>query len=132
MLRKVVVVGVFLFVFASVAYAQSSQEQLTITTYYPAPYGSYRELHVINNDQEIVMGEDSTNPGLVLRDNSNSGTTPYINFNNDDGTGGFDMRIILDGDDLMSIRGGVLRLYDSLGDPGRLETGEVWFCTYYN
>lgn len=50
MLKKIVGVTLILLVFISFSYAQ--EEQLTITTYYPSPHGSYRELRA----QRMAIG----------------------------------------------------------------------------
>jgi len=129
-MKRGVIVGVYIFMFATLIYAQSTEEQLTITTYYPAPYGSYRTLQILNNNQEILLGNDASNPSIEMRDTSGGGQTPYIDFSND-GTTDYDMRIILDGDNILSIKGGVLRIYDNSGNPGVMQVGEVWYCTSY-
>jgi hypothetical protein len=50
MLKKILILGITL-IFAPFAFAQ--QESVTITTYYPSPYGSYKELRV----QRMAIGE---------------------------------------------------------------------------
>jgi len=49
MLKKILTLGIML-TFTSFAYAQ--QESVTITTYYPSPYGSYKELRA----QRVAIG----------------------------------------------------------------------------
>ena len=79
------------------------------------------------NHQILFQIDGSNNPAIEMR---GSGQHPYIDFSNDTSSD-YDMRIILEGDDMLGVRGGVLRIYDNAGNPGRLEVGEVWFCTSY-
>jgi hypothetical protein len=86
MMAKKLLGLLIILVFASFAYAQ--QEQLTITTYYPSPHGSYREMRV----QRMAIGDTyfgsgycwppdicannvDTNADLVVEGNVGIGTT---------------------------------------------------------
>jgi len=71
----------FLFPFFSFA-----QENITITTYYPSPYGSYRELRV----QRLALGENYSISSQYcwdgactnyIDDDANPGTTTQVNCN---------------------------------------------------
>ena len=113
----------------------SAQEDITITTYYPAPFGVYKDLQaetvlVTNDDEEILIGDDADNPSIVLRDLDGVGNNPYIDFSND-AAAGYDMRITLLGDDSLSIEGGVTEFTDNDGDPAVVKSGEFWHCTDY-
>jgi hypothetical protein len=48
----------FVLTLISLGFSQTQTEQLVITTYYPSPYGSYRNLYVSNN-----LGIGTTAPG---------------------------------------------------------------------
>ena len=56
MLKKLLGAGVFL-IFTTLAFA----EELTITTYYPSPYGSYNQLYVADK-----LGIGTTSPQTKL------------------------------------------------------------------
>jgi len=55
---------------ASICYAADEGEEITLTTYYPAPYGDYDELSVSGNAYLAVdsgnVGIGTTNPGAKL------------------------------------------------------------------
>jgi hypothetical protein len=61
MLKKILTLGIML-TFTSFAYAQ--QESVTITTYYPSPYGSYRELR----SQRMAIGDNYINRSAACWD----------------------------------------------------------------
>lgn len=44
------IVSMFLLFLSSPGFSQTQSEQLIITTYYPSPYGSYRQLGIIDTD----------------------------------------------------------------------------------
>ena len=92
-------------------------EQITLTTYYPAPYGVYKTLKVLNDNQKILMGNDATNPGIELRDRDNSGNTPYIDFSDDSPVDeDYDARIILMSNDELRIEGANLRVFNNVAE----------------
>lgn len=99
----------FVFMLSSFSPAFPQAETLTITTYYPAPFGVYRTLRVENNGEQIIIGNDPNTPGIELRDGDAGTNTPYIDFS-DEPFGGedYDMRIILNGADELLIDGGDL------------------------
>lgn len=99
----------------------SSEETITITTYYPSPAGSYRELQA---NRMLVAATGSTRMptsdgvlawgngrGLLTNDQGASielggNGTPYIDFSNDTtATNDFDARIALFSNDVLYIRG---------------------------
>ena len=62
--------------FVSIAFAQSGEDSLTITTYYPAPYGVYHELH--SDGMSIGSANRTQAPptdGLIVQGNVGIGTT---------------------------------------------------------
>lgn len=136
----------FVSVLAFFVYFIASAEQITITTYYPAPYGVYKDLQaetltVDNNDQRVFIG-DPNNPGITIQDMLDSGTKPYISFIGGDsgsvipGTPA-NYRINLS-NDILTIRGGFdpltglpfsgVEFLTSSGSPATLRVGEIWFC----
>jgi hypothetical protein len=73
MAKKLLFLGIIL-IFVSFAYAQ--EEQLTITTYYPSPYGSYNELHT--SQMAIGLNYQKTTPpanSLIVEGDVGIGTT---------------------------------------------------------
>lgn len=87
-------------IFYSFTISCAEEEQITITTYYPSPYGSYRELS--------WGGYPNTRGQLKVEHGSSielGGTgTPYIDFSNDMSID-YDARIILKGNDELAIEG---------------------------
>lgn len=80
-----------------------AEDTLTITTYYPSPYGSYRELgwgNYPNTRGKLVSDQGSS---IEL---GGSGT-PYIDFSNDMASD-YDVRIRLTGNDTLAVEGGIL------------------------
>jgi hypothetical protein len=70
-----------LFLF-SLGFSQTQTEQLVITTYYPSPLGSYRNLYVSNN-----LGIGTTGPAYSLEIRStNAGQAAYIRSDATSGT----------------------------------------------
>ena len=63
MARLLVIMGMWIiFIFAGLGYAE---DQLTITTYYPSPYGNYRELSA----QRMKIGTTYSDSGTTVADN---------------------------------------------------------------
>lgn len=75
-----------------------SAEELTITTYYPSPNGSYKHL------KWGTRGELTDQDGASIRLGGSG--TPFIDFYNDTVSATYDMRIALTGDDILFIDGG--------------------------
>ncbi|MDI6605973.1 MAG: hypothetical protein QME65_02375 [Candidatus Omnitrophota bacterium] len=86
--------------FFNFAISCAQEEQITITTYYPSPYGSYRELSWGNYPN--TRGKLTADQGSSI-ELGGSGT-PYIDFSND-ASSDYDARIILTGNDQLAIRG---------------------------
>ncbi|MFH1248107.1 MAG: hypothetical protein V1490_03035 [Candidatus Omnitrophota bacterium] len=64
MARLLVIMGMWIiFIFAGLGYAE---DQLTITTYYPSPYGNYRELSA----QRMKIGTTYSGSGTTVTDNN--------------------------------------------------------------
>lgn len=63
-LSKIMLMAVSLI--PSLAFAQTQPEQLTITTYYPSPYGSYREL----TTYKMKIGTTYSGSGTTVADNN--------------------------------------------------------------
>jgi len=59
---------VLLLSIASICFAQGESEQLTITTYYPSPYGVYKQLRLFPNDDPGTC--DSNKEGTLYYDQS--------------------------------------------------------------
>jgi len=125
-MKKVLFLIALGFAVSSLAFA----EDITITTFYPAPFGVYRTLRVLNDNEEILMGNDANNPGIELRDLDGGGNTPYIDFTND-GASDFDFRVVLSADDDLDIRGGTTTFRNDNGTPATVRVGEVWYCASY-
>lgn len=110
----------------------AQNEQLTITTYYPAPFGVYRTLQVLNNGEQILIGNDPNNPGIELRDMDAGGNTPYIDFSNDNPVNeDFDMRIILNSDDELGIDGGNVDIDGDLNVDGDITADNIPGCILF-
>ncbi len=102
-----------LFIFMSVSICSFAfAEQLTITTYYPAPFGVYSNLEAENLDMRNLTAN------------------PAIEFYNDAGVSP-DVSIILTGNNSLSMKGGIVTFSDDTGNPTIIKTGEVWFCADY-
>lgn len=102
MLRKINLFLIGVVALPFLAYGQA--ETLTITTYYPAPFGVYRTLQLINQGEEILINDDADQPRIWLRDTDGGGAQPYIGFS-DDGGAATDAEIRLIGDNELEIRG---------------------------
>jgi hypothetical protein len=105
-------------------FAQS--ETITVTTYYPSPYGSYRNLTWGNFPNSRGMLIDSQGSSIEL---GGSGT-PFIDFSNDMASN-FDFRFILNANDELEITGGEVTFSNDTGTPATLKVGEVWYCTQF-
>lgn len=97
----IAITGLFLLLFSNLSLAQ---ETLTVTTYYPSPFGSYRELR---------WGNMPNTRGQLKADNGSSielggSGSPYIDFSNDMSSLDYDVRIQLTGNDTLSILGGYI------------------------
>ncbi|MFA5337494.1 MAG: hypothetical protein WC330_04095 [Candidatus Omnitrophota bacterium] len=106
------------------------QESVTITTYYPAPFGVYVTLRTLNGNNEVILNNDGGNPNIELRRVNAAGGVPYIDFTNDPGTD-FDFRFILQSDNQMWAQGGTTTFANDDGTPGTIRAGEVLYCNTY-
>ncbi len=111
---KKVLFSFFLVFLAFFISSAAAQENITITTFYPSPFGVYRNLEtqtirILNSNEEVSIGLDGNNPAIELRDRDAGGRTPYIDFSND-AVSNFDMRIILNGNNELRVQGGNLRV----------------------
>lgn len=83
---KKILIFVFSFLMSiPFAQGQQGQESITITTYYHAPFGIYRELQVINNrGANVIIGEDPNHPGnpivRLIDTDPNGGLDPLVTF----------------------------------------------------
>jgi len=110
---------IFTFIFSFSLFSQSPQNTLTITTYYPSPFGVYKELRV----KRMAIGDNyykssdycwegicsthiSSNTGLIVEDNVGIGTTNtgsfklYVN-----GKARTDTPLASDSDDTVATKG---------------------------
>ena len=91
-------------------------EDITITTYYPSPFGSYRELTWVdlpNRSRGWLSSDQGSSIELGGLNAGGGPGTPYIDFHNDmvgGAAGNFDARIILTGDNTLEIQGADLTL----------------------
>ncbi|MBN3040061.1 MAG: hypothetical protein JW867_02945 [Candidatus Omnitrophica bacterium] len=145
---------VFVLLFSQQALPQTG-ERLVLTTYYPAPFGVYREMQILGqNGEQIILKEDaSQNASMVLYDNGPSGMNPYIGLQNNSApaAGGMpDCYFQLQDDNTLRMVCGLGPLQPSQSDPtkqvgpglfrilsrdpagrlvpGRLEVGEILIC----
>ncbi|OGX46675.1 MAG: hypothetical protein A3G38_00735 [Omnitrophica WOR_2 bacterium RIFCSPLOWO2_12_FULL_51_8] len=87
---------IFAFVFTFLPISLLAQETLTITTYYPSPYGSYNELSTSGNTYLATtaagrVGIGTTSPGSplsVYKTDGYNSTAPLVNLTNLDGSVG--------------------------------------------
>ena len=130
-MKKVLFLIALGFVVSSLAFA----EDITITTFYPAPFGVYRDLQtetitVLNSDEEVAIGLDPNNPSIELRNRDGAGLTPYIDFSRTAGPD-FDFRVILSGTNDLDVWGGRTTFRNDDGTPATIRVGEVWYCASY-
>jgi hypothetical protein len=100
MKRKINIIGLTLFFTSALFSSVFSEESITITTYYPSPYGSYRELSWGNYPN--IRGKLTADQGSSI-ELGGSGA-PYIDFSNDMSSD-YDARIVLTGNDELAIQG---------------------------
>lgn len=111
-------------------------EDITITTYYPAPYGVYKNLKwgsIATNDSRGLLTDDQ---GASIELGGKG--RPYIDFSNDMSSSNYDFRIMLKSDrdlgmysNVDTTLGGVT-YYDKANQPAKIRVSEVWFCKAYN
>ncbi|MFA5336894.1 MAG: hypothetical protein WC330_01015 [Candidatus Omnitrophota bacterium] len=107
------------------------QESVTITTYYPAPFGVYVTLRTLNGNNEVILNNDGGNPNIELRRVNVAGGVPYIDFTNDPATD-YDFRLILADNNTFQIRGGAansqVQILDASGNPTHIRVKDVIVC----
>jgi len=125
-MKKVLFLIALGFAVSSLAFA----EDITITTFYPAPFGVYRTLRVVNDNEEIFIGNDANNPSIEIRNLDGAGMTPYIDFSRTAGPD-FDFRLILSGVNDLDVWGGRTTFRNDDGSPATVRTGGIWYCLNY-
>ena|GEM_PF-2260635 len=73
-MKKIIFALLFAVSFAPVSFAQA--DQLTLTTYYPAPFGMYQEMRVMGK-----LGVGTTDPTTKLEVQATSGQAGFFNVN---------------------------------------------------
>ena len=132
---------------AAFAHIALAQDQVTITTYYPSPFGVYSDLRAnrmaVGNSRAFgnagtVTWGGSTSYGTLSEDQgssielggSNAGYTPYIDFHND--SGDYDARIMLVSNNVLGIyvRDRVeIRNTNTPSNYTDIGVGDVYLCT---
>ncbi|MFH1875877.1 MAG: hypothetical protein ABH865_03205 [Candidatus Omnitrophota bacterium] len=117
----------------------AASETITISTYYPAPFGVYKQMKVMPTQTAyMVLGDDpnnSRNPVISLVDAdataaAGAGTLrPSITFQNSVSTAAVDFRIAQFGDNDLRIIGGTTTFVNNGGNYGRIRAGELWICS---
>jgi hypothetical protein len=135
MKRNILFLSIFLaslFVLLPQPIFSQSTESLTITTYYPAPFGVYRELRLLKNEvhQDILLNSDNSgNPNIEFRYTGSGSTgTPYIDFSNDSASD-FDYRFVLASNDDFRFMGGTATFGNNSGNYGNVRAAEFWICS---
>jgi hypothetical protein len=136
MKKSLIIIGVIILscLLGLISLFAQPPESITITTYYPSPFGSYRELRanrltvhptraMTANDGEILWGSGPW--GKLITDNGASiqlggSGTPYISFSND--AANYDANITLISNNRIVIDGVSVRSYDGRTSPGSIPT----------
>jgi len=111
------------------------QENVTITTYYPAPFGVYVSLRTINNNAQVDLNTDFTGNANIEIKSTNVGPNrlAYIDFANNPATD-FDWRFIeLTGRDFnirssVADRNAQVRITNAANQGITLVAGELIVC----
>ncbi|MCX5707776.1 MAG: tail fiber domain-containing protein [Candidatus Omnitrophica bacterium] len=92
-MKKILMIFIFILSAATVCFsASNSTESLTISTYYPSPYGVYRNLKLNPSDTE--PGGTALSPGVMYYNNSSDNivyynkTSSWVHLNGGGGGGG--------------------------------------------
>jgi len=133
-----------IFVFIFFPLLLFAQEDITITTYYPSPFGSYRELSwgdLPSNSRGRLTAEEGASIELGGVDGATAGT-PHIDFHNDmTTTNDYDIRLLLDRTNgninQFHVIGGRTTFRNNRNDndptsPAIIRVKEVWYCAQYN
>lgn len=127
MKKTLIVLGLSVFFMSTFLVSLFAQtDTITVTTYYPSPFGSYREL---------TWGAFPNTRGELTNDQGSSMEiggqgTPYIDLSNDMASD-FDFRLILTGDDDLEVIGGMVTYRNDDNSPAVGRFGEVWTCSQY-
>lgn len=137
MSKLLIVIGVSIIaviLFSGIAWAQ---ETITITTYYPSPNGSYRELEwgdLPARSKGLLKADEGSSIELGGLRAGGAAGTPHVDFYNDMGAS-FDMRIKLAGDNDLEITGGRTTFRNdetsTTSSPAIIRVKEVWYCSRY-
>lgn len=108
------------------------QETVTITTYYPAPFGVYVTLNTLNNNNQVILNNDGNNPNIELRELVPGAVSfPYVDFSNDPGAD-YDFRLILVDNNTFQIRGGAanpqVQILSAAGNSADIVVRDVIVC----
>lgn len=113
----------------------AQQEDITITTYYPSPDGSYQNLDTVDLDvtDTINIGQ-AGGVGMLNANNANIVADLAVNGNLDINVlriagGAFQMSV--DGDGDLIFQGGDAYFQNDDGSPSTLFAGGVWYCVNY-
>lgn len=106
-----------------------AQETLTVTTYYPSPFGSYRQLTWGNfpNTRGMLAADGNAGSAIELGGVNTLGGlgTPYIDFHNDlNNAVDYDARIILTADNTLEMMGQNSNLFRLLLDSPATTTAD--------
>jgi len=90
-------------------------------------------IKIANSGEQVDIAIDKNNPSIELRDTDGSGLSPYIDFSNDAHVD-YDVRIILTGDNELTIAGGGLKIEGDIvpsGSNRNLGSGaNIWKRVY--
>jgi len=150
MIRKIIILGISVVLLCG-SIVVYSQEKITITTYYPAPYGVYKELESyitrmkylqlnfegssyhylrISKGPSVGAADASGNYIAGIMWNKNSPTYG----DGDDFTiftyGGKDIYLYTGGKTVL--KSNHTRVTTSTGNPGVLRVKEIWFCNCWD
>lgn len=134
-------IGLAIFILIAFPAFILAQEQITITTYYPSPVGSYDELRANKVAVSPTRPMPTTNGTLVWGDGrgtlspdegasielGGTGGHPYIDFSND-ATSDYDFRLSLDSNDIFIIEGGNTYFQADDHSPSYIKVKGVVFC----
>ncbi|MBU2103008.1 MAG: hypothetical protein ABH865_03260 [Candidatus Omnitrophota bacterium] len=116
------------------ASAFCADETITISTYYPAPYGVYKKMQIMDTQGANITLYSSDpvtagNPTLALSDsNAAGGLIPSITFDNDPAASP-DFRISLRGDNDLRVQGGTTTFTDDAGNYAPVRTSKIIICS---
>lgn len=144
--KSVAIYGLSVLFILSFFFFCFAQEQITITTYYPSPFGSYREItwgDLPNRSRGILTDDQGSSIELGGLNNAGGPAIPFIDFHNDMvpfPAGDFDIRIGMVNDNRLRIEGVTVATYDGRTAPGSIPVGAAGAqgiahlpgCIYYS